>query len=342
MYQPLHELPLAQRLVSRSWPPALDDVVTQQVREVMQERELRASIPRLTPIEDKVSQLVRQQYEESPYPRWVDVSTGVETVPLDRHLRELFPTAAFSPLGKSEDVELLIAGCGTGRHAIWIAQRFQGARILAVDLSLSSICFAKRKTAGEFAGRITYAQADILKLAAVGRTFDVIDASGVLHHMADPLEGWRTLLGLLRPGGFMHVCLYSELGRQDVVAVRAKIAEQGLGASPAEIRRCRQDLLETPLRSITRFDDYFSMSECRDLLFHVQESRTTIPEIKTFVTENKLKFIGFVFDRNGLAKYRALFTENRWPIADLDRWHEIETKYPDTFSAMYQFWVQKT
>jgi SAM-dependent methyltransferase len=341
MYQPLHDLPHAQRLVDRSWPPALDDVVTQQVREVMQERELHASIPRLTPIEDEVSQLVRQQYEENPYPRWVDVSTGVETVPLDRHLRELFPTAAFAPLDKSEDVEMLIAGCGTGRHATWIAQRFQGAQILAVDLSLSSICFAKRKTAAEFADRITYAQADILKLPAVGRTFDVIDASGVLHHMADPLEGWGTLLGLLRPGGFMHVCLYSELGRQDVVAVRAKIAEQGLGASPPEIRRCRQDLLETPLRSITRFNDYFSMSECRDLLFHVQESRTTIPEIKTFVAENKLKFIGFVFDRNGLAKYRALFADNRWPIADLDRWHEVETKHPDTFSGMYQFWVQK-
>ncbi len=100
----------------------------------------------------------------------------------------------------------------------------------------------------------------------------------------------------------MHVCLYSELGRHDVVATRALIAERRLAPSPAEIRRCRQDLLETPLRSITRFDDYFSMSECRDLLFHVQESRTTIPEIKTFLAENKLKFIGFAFDRGGLSK----------------------------------------
>ena len=342
MYQPLHDLPNTQRLADRSWPSVLNDVVTQQVREVMQERELRASIPRLTPIEDEVSQLVRQQYEENPYPRWVDVSTSVETVTLDQHLRDLFPTAAFAPLGKTEDVEMLIAGCGTGRHATWIAQRFQGARILAADLSLSSICFAKRKTPAELSDRITYAQADILKLPAIGRTFDVIDASGVLHHMADPLKGWRSLVGLLRPGGFMHVCLYSELGRQDVVAVRTLIAERGLGASPAEIRRCRQDLLETPLRSITRFDDYFSMSECRDLLFHVQESRTTIPAIKAFVTENNLKFIGFVFDRNGLAKYRALFAENRWPMADLDRWHNVEAKYSDTFSGMYQFWVQRT
>jgi 2-polyprenyl-3-methyl-5-hydroxy-6-metoxy-1,4-benzoquinol methylase len=307
----------------------------------LQERELRASVPRLTPIEDEVSQLVRQQYEENPYPRWVDVSTGIESVALDQHLRDLFQTAAFTPLGKTEGVEMLIAGSGTGRHATWIAQRFQGARILAVDLSLSSVCFAKRKTPAEFADRITYAQADILKLPAIGRSFDVIDASGVLHHMADPLEGWRTLLTLLRPGGFMHVCLYSELGRKDVAAVRTMIAERGLEPSPADIRRCRQDLLETPLRSITRFNDYFSMSECRDLLFHVQESRTTVPAIKAFVTENKLKFIGFVFDRNGLKKYRMLFAENRWSLIDLDRWHAVETKYPDTFSGMYQFWVQK-
>jgi hypothetical protein len=28
-------------------------------------------------------------------------------------------------------------------------------------------------------------------------------------------------------------------------------------------------------------------------------------------------------------------------LTDLDRWHAIETRYPDTFSGMYQFWVQK-
>jgi SAM-dependent methyltransferase/tetratricopeptide (TPR) repeat protein len=341
MYEPLNALPFSRPLLDRVWPRALDEVITQQLRDVLQEHELRASIPCLTPIEDKTSQLVRQQYEENPYPRWVDVSTGIEAVTLDQHLRDLFPTAAFTPLGKTDSVEMLVAGCGTGRHCTWIAQRFQSVHLLAVDLSLSSICFAKRKTPAAFADRITYGQADILKLPAIGRTFDVIDASGVLHHMADPFGGWRIVLTLLRPGGFMHVCLYSELGRQDVVATRAWIAERGLEPSPPKIRRCRQDLLETPLRSITRFNDYFSMSECRDLLFHVRESRTTIPAIKAFLTENKLKFIGFAFDRGGLRKYRTLFAENRWSMADLDRWHDVETKYPDTFSGMYQFWIQK-
>jgi len=340
LYEPLHESAWVQGLLDQTWPPAVTAVITQQVQEVFQERTLRSQIPRLTPISDKVSQAVRQQYEENPYPRWVDVATNIEAVSLDQHLRDLFQTAAFTPLGKT-DFKMLVAGCGTGRHCTWIVQRFLGSQLLAVDLSLSSLCFAKRKTPPAFADRITYAQADILKLPAIGLTFDAIDASGVLHHMAEPFEAWRLLLKLLRPEGFMHVCLYSELGRQDVVAARTWITERGLEPSPANIRRCRQDLLEMPLRSLTRFNDYFSMSECRDLLFHVQEHRTTIPAIKTFLTENKLRFLGFAFDQNGLKKYRTLFVENHWSMTDLDRWHDVETKFPDTFSGMYQLWVQK-
>ncbi len=159
--------------------------------------------------------------------------------------------------------------------------------------------------------------------------------------MADPMQGWRILLSLLRPRGLMHLGFYSELGRRDVVAARALIAERGYGSTPAEIRRCRQDLLETPQRSVARFSDFFSTSECRDMLFHVQEGRLTIPVIKSFLAEHGLRFLGFEFDAAILQKCRALFANAGWSMSDLDRWHEVETEYPDTFSGMYQFWVQK-
>ena len=64
----------------------------------------------------------------------------------------------------------------------------------------------------------------------------------MLHHLADPQAGWRVLLSLLRPGGVMHIGLYSELARQDVVRARAFIAERGYGQTADDIRRCRQDL----------------------------------------------------------------------------------------------------
>ena len=68
---------------------------------------LRSTIARLTPIDDDVSLRVQQQYEENPYPRWVHVASGVEPIAIDQHLRNKFPTAAFTPLGKTEDLDIL-------------------------------------------------------------------------------------------------------------------------------------------------------------------------------------------------------------------------------------------
>lgn len=341
MYAPLHTLPSASVLLERKWNPLIDAVLTQQLREPAQERQLRDLIPRLTQIEDEVSQRVRQQYEENPYPRWVHIAGQVAPMPIDQYLRDQFPTAAFTPLGKTSALDMLIAGCGTGQVAIGSVQKHEGAQALAIDLSLTSLCYARRKTPAELASRIDYAQADILKLGSIDRSFDVIDACGVLHHMADPLAGWRILLSLLRPGGLMHLAFYSDVGRGDVAAARMFIAERKFGATPHDIRRCRQELLATPLASVTRFTDFFTTSECRDLLFHVHEARVTIPVIKDFIRENGLKFIGFEFDLPVLMRQRAQFAAAGWSLADLDRWQEVETKYPDTFSGMYQFWVQK-
>ena len=339
-YFPLHALPNAQSLLERTWPSAVTDLLAQQVREPREERQYRDLIPRLTAIDDDVSVLVRDQYEENPYPRWVHAASMPETTTIDDHLRNQFPSAPFRPLGSSSGIDALVAGCGTGRHPIEVARKYKDARVLAIDLSLTSLCYAKRKTPAPLAGRIEYAQADILKLGSIERTFDLIDASGVLHHLADPLAGWRALLSLLRPGGFMRVGLYSELARRGIVAARSFIAAQGYRPTAQDIRRSRQDLLNSPLNGVAKAGDFFSTSECRDLLFHIQERRLTIADIKSFIVENHLTFIGFEFAPAIMQHYRDIFGGDRF-TRDLDRWHAFETERPDTFASMYQFWVQK-
>jgi SAM-dependent methyltransferase len=342
MYRSLHSLADAQALLDRTWLPAVDDVLTQQLREPALELKLRPSIPQLTPIEDDVSRRVRQQYEENPYPRWVNAADGITPVALDAFLRGKFPTAGFTPLGKTETLDILVPGCGTGQQATTLVQEYQGARVLAVDLSLSSLAYAKRKLPAQLSDRLDYAQGDILNLGAIGRSFDMIDVSGVLHHMRDPFEGWRILLTLLRPGGIMHLGFYSEIARGDVMAAHAFIAERGYAATPEDIRRCRQDLLQTPLASVSRFADFFSMSECRDLLFHVQETRVSIPALKSFIDGHGLKFIGFDLHEPAAHEIRTLFANNGWSMGDLDKWDALETKHPNTFAGMYQLWVQKS
>ncbi len=342
-YVPLCSLAEAELLLDRSSSEPLTAVLTQQVREPAQERELRAAIPALTAIADDVSCQVRRQYEENPYPRWAKADPLRRPLPIDQYLRSKFPASTFSHLAKTE-IDVLIAGCGTGQHAIETAQRFAGARLLAVDLSLTSLAYAMRKTRALGRDNIEYAQADILALGSLGRSFDVIESSGVLHHLADPFAGWRVLLSLLRPGGFMAIGLYSEIARANIVGARAFIAGRGYAATAEDIRRCRQDIVALDdgrvFRSVAKIGDFFSTSGCRDLLFHVQEHRLTLARIAEFLAENDLRFIGFELEPSVLRQYLGKFPADTAMI-DLASWDAFERENPDTFSAMYQFWVQK-
>jgi tetratricopeptide (TPR) repeat protein/2-polyprenyl-3-methyl-5-hydroxy-6-metoxy-1,4-benzoquinol methylase len=343
-YFPLHLLPNAERLLTASEPGPVDDVLRQQIREPLEEQALSVGVERLTPIIGSVSEAVRDQYEQNPYPRWLKMQRREHPMPFNAELRRTLPLAPLSPMSDDSAPEVLIAGCGTGSDAIFVAQRFSGARVLAIDLSLRSISYAKRKTRELGLTNIEYAQADILKLAGSARRFDIIGAIGVLHHLADPFEGWRILLSLLRPGGSMCLGLYSQIARRSVLRAREFIAARGYASTPADIRRFRQDVFAQDasgeLGLLSRSNVFYSMSDCRDLAFHVQEHQLTLGEIDSFLTEVGLRFIGFELDFRVLHQYRARFGDDP-SCTDLRNWARFEADNPDTFTGMYRFWIQR-
>ena len=142
----------------------------------------------------------------------------------------------------------------------------------------------------------------------------------------------------------MQVGLYSERARQDVVAARALIAAEGLQPTLDGIRRCRQLMLNapdnTPLRRLAQSSDFASASGCRDLLFHVQEHRLTLPWIAGFMEAHGLEFLGFDLPAATRRAYRARFPDD--PAAtNLHNWDAFEQSAPDTFAGMYQFWAHR-
>lgn len=343
-YFPLHSISYADRLVSRAWPETVVALLVQQVGEPAQERGYRDAMPRLTSIQEGVSLAVGKQYGENPYPRWILAEPPGKPVTVDAYLGRQFPGSVFQPIGKDGELDILIAGCGTGQNSINTAQRFHPARILAIDLSLASLCYAMRKTHALGLTSVEYAQADIMNLGTFDRRFDVIESYGVLHHLADPYAGWRVLLALLRPGGAMRLGLYSALARTEIVTARATIADEKLGAEPKDIRRFRQRVMQPDEAEswgfILNTGDFFSTSGCRDLLFHVQEHRLLLGEIAAFLQANDLKFLGFEIDDVVLQAYRRRFPED--PAAtSLDNWEVFERERPETFGEMYRFCVQK-
>jgi hypothetical protein len=76
------------------------------------------------------------------------------------------------------------------------------------------------------------------------------------------------------------------------------------------------------------------------LLFHVQEHRLTLSQIQSFLADSHLNFVGFEVDRSVLHQYRAHFSDDPSCI-ELRNWASFEVDNPDTFSGMYQFWIQK-
>jgi len=335
-YVPLHLLPGADALRKRDWPHALNGLVRQQLLEPFEESELRLALPALTAVDDDISVKVRQQYEENPYPRW--------TIIPDSSASDDWRTR-FDPDDRAGPLDILVAGCGTGQHPIQAAQAFPAARVLAVDLSAASLAYALRKTRDAGIPNIEYAQADILKLAVIGRSFDRIESVGVLHHLADPRAGWRVLLSLLNPGGIMDVGLYSDVARRAIVAARALIAERNYQASIEDIRLFRQQLRQLTdgrlEKSLLPLKDLYTTSGCRDLLFHVMEHRFNIPDIAAFLSENGLAFLGFRVGSQVIEQFRKQFPEPN-ALTDLNCWHAFETAHPQTFLSMYRFAVRKT
>jgi FkbM family methyltransferase len=344
-YFPLYTLPEPRRLLAAIGSGPVEEVLCQQIHEPLAEQALRVDIQCLTTITGGVSEEVRDQYEQNPYPRWVKLPVRDDQAPhLNDELRRMLPFGPLTPMPDDCAPEALVAGCGTGSHSIIAAQRFRGVRVLAIDLSLSSISYAKRKTQELGLTNIEYAQADILKLGDVTRTFDIIESVGVLHHLADPFAGWRILLSRLRPGGFMSLGFYSEIARRNVVKAREIIAAHGYSSTPDDIRRFRQDLAtqnpSVELQWLSEMPDFYSTSECRDLLFHVQEHRLTLDQIESFLAEFRLHFIGFDLDPRVLRQYRMRFVDDQFGT-NLRNWALFEADNPDTFAGMYRFWIQQ-
>jgi len=343
-YRPLHRLMDAQRIAAELAQGPLASLARRQILEPLEERRLRESLPRAPVAPGSASPAVQAQYEEHPYPRWLRTQTRFDAAPPAELLRELFPHAALDGLPGGTP-RVLVAGCGTGQNAIACALRFRGARVLAIDLSLASLGYALRKTRELGLDGIDYRQADLLVPGAIPGRFDLIEASGVLHHLSDPFAGWQALAARLEPGGLMRVGLYSRAGRRNVARARELIAAERLAPTPDGIRRCRAAIRAQPqdplLASIARNEDFFSMSGCRDLLFHVQESAFELPQIAGMIARLGFTFLGFEFPDGGAtaAAYRARFPADR-ALADLGHWHALEQERPDSFARMYQFWVR--
>jgi len=83
--------------------------------------------------------------------------------------------------------------------------------------------------------------------------------------------------------------------------------------------------------------DFYSLSGCRDLLFHVQERRYSLGEIEGMLATLGLDFLGFEFEsRATLIDYQREYPQDPAAVS-LRNWSEYESRHPGAFAGCTSF-----
>jgi Flp pilus assembly protein TadD/SAM-dependent methyltransferase len=339
-YRPLNKY---KYFVSKPHNHQLHEVYKEQIDNVLNDQLISKNIQNLTQIKNKVSIKVREQYEENPYPRWVNCGSTLPCNSLLSLKKMLNLKINNDSLNLYDNLDILVAGCGTGKEVITTALRFPNSKILAFDLSKSSLSYGIRKSKELAIKNINFMTGDILELESINQTFDIIESSGVLHHLDKPFDGISILNNLLNKNGLMKIALYSEYARSNVNIAREVIKKAGLTDTKEDILKFRNyviDINDEYLNPLMMWSDFFSISELRDLVFHKNEHQYNLLEVKKIISKLKLDFIGFEFMKlNSFNNFTKIYGLDK--LHSLKEWHEYETNNQDFFSGMYQFWLEK-
>jgi malonyl-CoA O-methyltransferase len=125
------------------------------------------------------------------YDRWAAVYDH-DANPLQGLEGPLFRAA----VGDVRGLRVLDLGCGTGRHALWLAER--GATVTAVDFSEGMLAEARRKPGAD---AVHWLQHDFTQPLPIHAAFDLAVSGLVLEHIADLDAFFTAMRGALASGG---------------------------------------------------------------------------------------------------------------------------------------------
>ncbi|WP_269615905.1 class I SAM-dependent methyltransferase [Prochlorococcus marinus] len=324
-----------------------NNLLNLQFKELNAEKKISKGIKKIGNIKDSTSKEVKKQYELNPYPRWRYNSYAKENKLsfLSVINSEISPNTIKpnSVQLTNKKINILIAGCGTGIQIIE-ASRYSNCEIIAIDLSNSSISYAKRKVDEYGLKNINFIEMDLLELTSLNKRFDLIECSGVLHHMNEPNKGLSNLFDVLEPDGFLKLGLYSKYAREEIIKARKLIKEKDIKPNIDGIRNFRNDLLNREIKEvneISNWSDFYSTSMCRDLCFHTHENCYTLIEIKNMLKVSNLEFLGFTLSKEIRDKYQ-IDNKDKDSLKNLELWDKFEKLNPNSFREMYQFWSRKS
>jgi SAM-dependent methyltransferase len=239
---------------------------------------------------------VASQYEKWVYPFPIadldapDVRARRDGGDFERNWYTFWPDRA-----PREDLDVLVAGCGSNAAARY-AFNHPKARVTGIDLSSASLAHEAYLKDKHRLDNLTLRQARIEDVASLARDFDFIDASGVLHHLPDPVGGLRALARILRPEGTISVMVYGQYGRTGVYMLQEMFRLLGLGQTEQDVVAVKQALASLPKHHaiqdyIGRAPDLKYDAGLVDSFLHRQDRAYTVAQCLDFARQAGTTFM---------------------------------------------------
>jgi len=227
----------------------------------------------------RILRAVNQFYEENPFPGF-DLTKYKTRDDLSRQAswwaHKLDAEIPF-------DKEVIDVGCGTGQLACFLG--LKGRPVMGIDYSQHSLAHAESLRDKFHLNNVRFQRENILELSLPDESFDYVFCNGVLHHTSDPYGGFRHLVRILRPGGFIVVGLYNTYGRL-MLHVRRRVVRLRMRFDPqAKDRALKKQLVKMENDSEKRRTWWADQYE------HPHESTHTVDEVLDWFAKHNLSYV---------------------------------------------------
>jgi len=192
------------------------------------------------------------------------------------------------------DLDILVAGCGTNQAAVF-AYTNPRSRVVAIDVSQPSLDHHRFLKDTYGMQNLELHRLPIEEAGSLGRDFDLIVSTGVLHHLADPVAGAKALAALLRRDGVMALMLYARYGRIGVEMLQAVFRDLGLKQNEASVLMVKEAITtlapDHPVRSyLTLAPDLAFDAGLVDTFLHGRDRSYTVADCLDLVAAAGLVF----------------------------------------------------
>jgi SAM-dependent methyltransferase len=231
-------------------------------------------IPNLRLESDPLTEVVRRFYDAAPFPGY----RPGETLASLRARAERSPFAQRLDEAIAGDARVLEIGCGTGQMCLYLARADR--LVVGADLTRASLALAAAAAQCFGLNRVQFVETDLRRPGLRAGAFDVVYASGVLHHTPDPRASFARIAQLTRPGGTIVIGLYSAFARLPLRLRRMVARLSGYRVIPFD-----------PVLSDRANEPARREAWLRDQYRHPLEHRHTLSEVQGWFDANGVEYL---------------------------------------------------